>query len=320
MFIHAIYIFIAYLVDLVVGDPRFLPHPVIIIGKYISRLEKIIRKIFPKEEQLKKVGILLPLVIVGGTYLVVALLIYGAGLIHDWLAIALEIWLISTTIAVKGLGKAGMEVYQHLKNNNLTEARKSLGMIVGRDTEQLDESEISRGTVETVAENIVDAIISPLFFAVIGGAPLAMAYRAVNTLDSMVGYKNEKYQNLGWASARLDDVANFIPARLTVVALLLVVWIKAFNVRNALKTILRDARKHPSPNSGFTEAGVAGALGIQLGGLNYYGGIASNRAKMGDPYRKIIADDIINTVRIMMLTAFVFCVSLLTITFVMNFN
>ncbi|WP_211171045.1 adenosylcobinamide-phosphate synthase CbiB [Bacillus sp. DNRA2] len=320
MFIHAIYIFIAYLVDLVVGDPRFLPHPVVIIGKYISRLEKLIRKVFPKEEQLKRAGLLLPLLIVGGTYLVVALLIYGAGLIHDWLAVALEIWLISTTIAVKGLGKAGMEVYQHLKNNNLTEARKSLGMIVGRDTEQLDESEISRGTVETVAENIVDAIISPLFFAVIGGAPLAMAYRAVNTLDSMVGYKNEKYQNLGWASARLDDVANFIPARLTVVALLFVVWIKAFNVRNALKTILRDARKHPSPNSGFTEAGVAGALGIQLGGLNYYGGIASNRAKMGDPYRKIIADDIINTVRIMMLTAFVFCLSLLTITFVINFN
>ncbi|NMD69698.1 cobalamin biosynthesis protein CobD [Bacillus sp. DNRA2] len=317
---HAIYIFIAYLVDLVVGDPRFLPHPVVIIGKYISRLEKLIRKVFPKEEQLKRAGLLLPLLIVGGTYLVVALLIYGAGLIHDWLAVALEIWLISTTIAVKGLGKAGMEVYQHLKNNNLTEARKSLGMIVGRDTEQLDESEISRGTVETVAENIVDAIISPLFFAVIGGAPLAMAYRAVNTLDSMVGYKNEKYQNLGWASARLDDVANFIPARLTVVALLFVVWIKAFNVRNALKTILRDARKHPSPNSGFTEAGVAGALGIQLGGLNYYGGIASNRAKMGDPYRKIIADDIINTVRIMMLTAFVFCLSLLTITFVINFN
>lgn len=319
MFIHAIYIFIAYIVDLVVGDPRFLPHPVVIIGKYISRLEKIIRKVFQKEAQLKKAGMLLPLVIVGGTYLVVSLLIYGVGLIHDWLAIALEIWLISTTIAVKGLGEAGMEVYRHLKNNNLVEARRSLGMIVGRDTEHLDESEISRGTVETVAENIVDAIISPLFFAVIGGAPLAMAYRAINTLDSMVGYKNEKYSNLGWASARLDDVANFIPARLTVVALLFVVWIKAFNVRNALKTIIRDARKHPSPNSGFTEAGVAGALGIQLGGLNYYGGIASNRAKMGEPYRKIMADDIINTVRIMMLTAFVFCGFLLTTSFVIYY-
>lgn len=319
MFIHAIYIFIAYLVDLVVGDPRFLPHPVVIIGKFISFFEKLIRKVFPKEKLLKKAGILLPLIIVGGTYLVVFLLIYGAGFIHEWLAIALEIWLISTTIAVKGLGEAGMEVYRHLKNNNLGEARKSLGMIVGRDTDHLDESEISRGTIETVAENIVDAIISPLFFAVIGGAPLAMAYRAVNTLDSMVGYKNEKYLNLGWASARLDDVANFIPARLTAIVLLFAVWMKAFNVKNTFIMILRDARKHPSPNSGFTEAGVAGALGIQLGGLNYYGGIASNRAKMGEPTRKINADDIINTIRIMMLTTFVFCGFLLTLTFALNF-
>ncbi|WP_187118891.1 adenosylcobinamide-phosphate synthase CbiB [Bacillus marasmi] len=319
MFIHAIYIFIAYLVDLVVGDPRFLPHPVVIIGKFISRLEKIIRKIFTREEQLKKAGLLFPLVIVGGTYLIVSLLIYGAGLIHEWLAIALEIWLISTTIAVKGLGEAGMEVYRHLKNNDLAEARKSLGMIVGRDTDHLDESEISRGTIETVAENIVDAIISPLFFAVIGGAPLAMAYRAVNTLDSMVGYKNEKYINLGWASARLDDVANFIPARLTAIVLLFAVWMKAFNVKNTFIMILRDARKHPSPNSGFTEAGVAGALGIQLGGLNYYGGIASNRAKMGEATRKINADDIINTIRIMMLTTFLFGAFVLTITFAMNF-
>lgn len=305
MLYHAIYIFIAYVVDRLIGDPRKLVHPVVIIGKGISILESLIRKVFGKENYLKAAGLLFPIVIVGGTYGIVAFLLYGVSLIHEWLAIALEIWLISTTVATKGLGDAGMEVYRFLKNNDLDNARKSLGMIVGRDTGRLDESEISRGTIETVAENIVDAIISPFFFALIGGAPLAMAYRAVNTLDSMVGYKNEQYQNLGWASARLDDLANFLPARLTAVMLLGACWLKKLSVSNAWRMIKRDARLHPSPNSGFTEAGVAGALGVQLGGTNYYQGIASHRAKMGEPTRRIVGDDIIKTVQVMRLTAFI---------------
>ncbi len=305
MLYHAIYIFIAYVVDRLIGDPRKLVHPVVIIGKGISILESLIRKVFGKEKYLKAAGLLFPIVIVGGTYGIVAFLLYGVSLIHEWLAIALEIWLISTTVATKGLGDAGMEVYRFLKNNDLDNARKSLGMIVGRDTGQLDESEISRGTIETVAENIVDAIISPFFFALIGGAPLAMAYRAVNTLDSMVGYKNEQYQNLGWASARLDDLANYLPARLTAVMLLGACWLKRLSVSNAWRMIKRDARLHPSPNSGFTEAGVAGALGVQLGGTNYYQGIASHRAKMGEPTRRIEGDDIIKTVHVMRLTAFI---------------
>lgn len=305
MLYHAIYIFIAYVVDRLIGDPRKLVHPVVIIGKGISILESLIRKFFGKEKYLKVAGLLFPIVIVGGTYGVVACLLYGVSLIHGWLAIALEIWLISTTVATKGLGDAGMEVYRFLKNKDIDNARKSLGMIVGRDTGQLDESEISRGTIETVAENIVDAIISPFFFALIGGAPLAMAYRAVNTLDSMVGYKNEQYQNLGWASARLDDLANYLPARLTAVMLLGACWLKKLSVSNAWRMIKRDARLHPSPNSGFTEAGVAGALGVQLGGTNYYQGIASHRAKMGEPTRRIVGDDIIKTVEIMRLTALI---------------
>lgn len=302
---HAINLFIAYFVDRLIGDPRFLVHPVVIIGKGITLLEKLIRKWFPMEKYLQIAGLLFPIVIVGGTFCLVTLVLYGASLVNHWLAMALDIWLISTTVATKGLGDAGMEVYRFLKNKDLDNARNSLAMIVGRDTHQLDESEISRGTVETVAENIVDAIISPLFYALIGGAPLAMAYRAVNTLDSMVGYKNERYQNLGWASARFDDLANYLPARLTACFLLAACWLEKLAVRNAWRMIKRDARLHPSPNSGITEAGVAGALGVQLGGTNFYQGIASNRAKMGEPTRQLEADDIIQTVKIMKLTSLI---------------
>jgi adenosylcobinamide-phosphate synthase len=320
MLINAIYIFIAYLVDRVVGDPRFLLHPVVMIGKCINLLEKSIRKFVKMEKFLKAAGLLFPIIIVGGTYLIVSLLLYGASLIHEWLAIVLEIWIISTTIATKGLGDAGLEVYSYLKEYNLEKARHSLGMIVGRDTDKLDESEISRGVVETVAENIVDAIISPLFFALIGGAPLAMAYRAVNTLDSMVGYKNEKYINLGWASARLDDVANYIPARITAFLLVLACWMKKLDVKSAWQMILRDSSLHPSPNSGLTEAGVAGALGIQLGGTNYYQGMVSHRAKMGEPNRKINADDIIITVQLMRLTPVIFSVLILLMSALLSYG
>lgn len=319
MLTHAIYIFIAYIVDRIVGDPRILLHPVVIIGKGISLLEDLIRKIVKQEKFLKFAGLLFPLVIVCGTYVIVEFILYAASFIHPWVANALEIWLISTTIATKGLGDAGMEVYRFLKNKDIDNARKSLSMIVGRDTDKLDESELSRGAVETVAENIVDAIISPLFYALIGGAPLAMAYRAVNTLDSMVGYKNEKYQNLGWASARLDDVLNYVPARLTAFFLLLACWISKLDVKNSWKMLKRDANLHPSPNSGIPESMIAGGLGIQLGGTNYYNGVVSHRAKMGEPTRPIEADDIMMTVRIMMLAPVIFVIFFLIISSVYNY-
>lgn len=309
MLSHSIYIFTAYIIDRIVGDPRALPHPVVLMGKCISLLEKVIRKFVVKEKALKLAGLLFPILIAGGTYGIVALLLYTISLVNHWLAVIAEIWLISTTVATKGLGDAGMEVYQHLKNNDLSKARQSLGMIVGRDTEQLDEGEISRGAVETVAENIVDAIISPFCYALIGGAPLAMAYRAVNTLDSMIGYKNEKYQNLGWASARFDDLLNYVPARLTALFMLLACWVKRLDVRNAWAMIKRDAKRHPSPNSGIPEAATAGALDIQLGGTNFYNGVASHRAKMGEPSRLIESDDIIRTIEVMRTTSMI-CVLL----------
>lgn len=249
---------------------------------------------------------LLPLCVAGGAWALTAILLWLLSFISPWLVWLAEAWLISTTIASKGLKDAGMAVYVELQKGDIPAARKALGMIVGRDTTSLDCPEIVRGTVETVAENIVDAIISPLFYALIGGAPLAMVYRAVNTLDSMVGYKNDKYRDLGWASARLDDVANFIPARITALLLALCAWLLRLDWRNCLQMVKRDARLHPSPNSGYPESAVAGALGIRLGGENVYHGVASFRAYMGDPVRAMEPDDIIQTSRMMMLCSSIF--------------
>lgn len=293
----------AYLMDRIVGDPRTLPHPVVMIGWWISLLERWIRRCIKQEKYVKAAGVLLPLLIVTGSYAVVWLIIWAAALVSPWLAFALSAWLISTTIATKGLADAGLEIMHHLLTGNIVEARRSLSKVVGRDTEHLDEPEICRGAVETVAENIVDAIISPLIYAAIGGAPLAMAYRATNTLDSMVGYKNEKYRNLGWASARFDDVANYIPARLTALLLVAASWLLRLDYQQSWRMIKRDAHLHPSPNSGLPEAAVAGALGVQLGGLNTYQGVASHRAKMGDAHRPLRAEDVQTTVRLMYLAS-----------------
>lgn len=289
----------AYLIDRVVGDPRSLPHPVVIIGWWISRLEWLIRTCVKQEKHLKAAGVLFPLLIVAGSYAVVWLIIWAGALVSPWLSFALSAWLISTTIATKGLADAGLEIMRHLQAGDIPAARRSLSMVVGRDTEHLDEAEICRGAAETVAENIVDAIVSPLIYAAIGGAPLAMAYRAANTLDSMLGYKNEKYRNLGWASARFDDVANYIPARLTALLLLAASWLLRLDVRQSWQIIRRDAHLHPSPNSGLPEAAVAGALGVQLGGLNTYQGVPSERARLGDARRPLRPEDIRMTVRLM---------------------
>lgn len=297
--IHGMVLILAYGVDRMIGDPRWLPHPVVWIGKAIEWVEKGIRAVFPGDRRLRAAGVLLPLLIVGGSYLLVWFLIKLAFEIHPWFAFGLEVWIVSTTVATKGLADAGMEIYHLLKNGQLAEARIALSMVVGRDTGQLDQGEISRGAVETVAENMVDAIVSPLFYAALGGAPLAMAYRAVNTLDSMVGYKNERYLYLGWASARLDDAANFIPARIAGGILVGVCWLMRLDWLGSYTMIRRCARLHPSPNSGITESGVAGALGIQLGGTNYYQGVPSERAKMGEAKRMIGATDISRTVELM---------------------
>lgn len=303
MMTHILILFGAYLIDRMIGDPRWLPHPVVWMGTCTTYLEKWIRSLVSNEKYYRLLGCLFPLLIVGGSYLVTWLLLQAAALVHPLVSTLLEVWIISATIATKGLADAGWEIYHHLRSGNLEKARVSLSMVVGRDTEKLDEAEVCRGAVETVAENMVDAIVSPLFYAAIGGAPLAIVYRAVNTLDSMVGYKNEKYRYLGWASARLDDLANYLPARLTALLLVAASRLKRLDWRACWRMIRRDARLHPSPNSGFPEAGIAGALGIQLGGLNYYQGVPSMRARMGDPTRSIQMEDIKKTINLMKLVS-----------------
>jgi adenosylcobinamide-phosphate synthase len=289
-------IFAAIVIDLLIGDPRWLPHPVVLMGKLITFLEKSWNR---GEDRVCK-GVCLTATVVLLVFFLSLFLVFVAYQLHPFVGVCVQIYLISTTIAIKGLSSAAKEVLVHLVNGNLVESRLKLSMIVGRDTERLPGSEIVRGTVETVAENTVDGITAPLFWAIIGGAPLAMVYRAINTLDSMVGHKNERYMQFGWASARLDDLGNWIPARLTALSMWLAAYfIKGSNMSNGWKITLRDARKHPSPNSGWSEAMVAGLIGIQLGGINYYRGIKSVRAQMGDPLRNLVSSDIEKAIRFM---------------------
>lgn len=292
----------AYALDRLLGDPRWLPHPVIGMGKAIAAVEALLRRLC-RPRHYRAAGLLLPLTVVGGSFALTWAVLYLLAQVSPWLSAAAEAIVIWTTIASKGLRDAGMEVCAQLRKGDLPAARRSLGMIVGRDTGHLDEPEIARGAVETVAENIVDAIVSPLFFALLGGAPLAIAYRAVNTLDSMVGYKNDKYIDLGWASARLDDVANYVPARITALLLFLGAWMMRLDVKEAVRAVRRDAPKHPSPNSGYPEAAVAGSLGIQLGGENSYHGVVSFRAHMGEKTRELHGEDIPHAIGLMFFVA-----------------
>ncbi|WP_073165015.1 adenosylcobinamide-phosphate synthase CbiB [Desulfofundulus australicus] len=293
----------AYILDLLVGDPPWFPHPVIYIGKLIAALEKFFRLVARNPSALRLAGIFLAATVVGLSYLVTGFLIRLAELVHPWLALGVEIWLIATTFAVRGLAGAARDVLIPLSRGDLELARRKVSLIVGRDTRALDGRGITRATVETVAENIVDGFVSPLFYALIGGAPLAMAYRAVNTLDSMVGYRNEKYRDLGWASARLDDIANFLPARWTGLLLVAAAWLTGRRAGSAWRVIKSDARCHPSPNSGIPEAAMAGALGVRLGGLNYYGGQASFRAYLNQPGQPPVVDHIRQAIDMLYLTA-----------------
>ncbi|WP_447045610.1 adenosylcobinamide-phosphate synthase CbiB [Vreelandella sp. H-I2] len=294
---------LAIAIDLIVGDPRALPHPVVIMGRFISSFERLWNR--GTAQQRRWSGALLALIVVVGVWAISWLLLSALMQLHPGLALIAELWLLSTTLAIKGLGDAARAVVKPLTMGDLTSARQTLGMIVGRDTHSLNEAEITRGTVETVAENTVDGITAPLFFALIGGAPLALAYKAVNTLDSMVGYQNQRYADFGFASAKLDDVANWLPARLTALCLWLagmlmsVLGILRLRWQGALHDTCRDAPRHPSPNAGWPEAMVARLLGVQLGGTNFYQGVASHRATLGEPLEILGVAHINATIRLM---------------------
>mgnify|MGYP001172744392 CR=1 FL=1 len=288
---------VAIVIDWLVGDPRHLPHPVIGMGRWIQFLEtRLYTEPNDDPRRLKRRGATLAALTILPVFLLGTWVVLIFNRIHPWAGFTVQAWLVSTTIAVKGLKDAAFAVYRPLCDGELELARRKTGEIVGRDTAHLDEAELTRATVETVAENTTDAFIAPLFFALLGGAPLALAYRAVNTLDSMVGYKNERYIHFGWASARLDDVLNWIPARLSGFLLSLAcLGDRQLSMIRAWKAMIVFARRHPSPNSGYPESATAGALGIELGGTNQYGGKVSERPRLGWPLRGKTRDDIRRT-------------------------
>lgn len=270
----------AVLLDLIMGDPRWLPHPVVAIGRLIHSLENILRSLFANE---RLAGSLLLVTVVcvssGFAYLLLKLL----AAIHP-LAGELGGMLIGyTCLAARSLYSESAKVAAALHRGDLPVARAALAMIVGRDTEGLQEAEIWRGAVETVAENSSDGVIAPLLYLMIGGPVLAIAYKAVNTLDSTVGYKNDRYLLFGWASARFDDLCNWLPARLTGILIVLAAMGSSLSGVNAWRIMLRDGRNHSSPNSGYPEAAVAGALGVRLGGVNSYFGRQSVKPFIGEP-------------------------------------
>lgn len=290
----------ALICDTLFGDPGKAAHPVVLIGKLIGFLERILLKDDMNSAQKKTAGLVLAVATIGIVYLAAYSVIYLLGLVGGMAFELSAMLLLSFTISPRTLKEAAQEIRLLLDTGDIIHAREKVGWIVGRDTGELDESEITRATVETVAENITDGIISPLFFAVLGGVPLAFAYRAVNTLDSMVGYRNDKYIDFGMVSARIDDICNFIPARITAVLIVFVSFLlPGYNGKNAWKMLWRDAGKHPSPNSGFAEATAAGALNIRLGGTNYYFGRPSFREYMGDPLENMTSFHIGKIIKLM---------------------
>ena len=291
---------LAFFIDAVMGDPRSKLHPVVLIGNLIAGIEGML---YGKEDSDKKKlvlgGILVVLVLLFTFAVVNGIMNLVKMLDNIYVVTLIEAFFLSFTISPKSLAAAGKELYGYLVADDLDNARYKVGWIVGRDTEDLTPGEVSRATIETIAENTVDGIIAPLFYFAIGGVPLAFLYRAVNTMDSMVGYKNDRYIYFGRVAARADDVLGYIPARITGLLFVVSAFILGYDGKKAWKILRRDASKHPSPNGGWAEATVAGALHIRLGGFNSYFGKVHFREYMGDPIEEIGFDHIMKTIRLM---------------------
>lgn len=299
-------IVIAFLIDCILGDPYNFPHPVRFIGKYIKLFEnKVFNKTRTKIELKYFYGVLLTISTVGLTFILTIIILQIAKSINIYLFYILNIIILWTTIAPKCLAQEGYKVYKPLKDDNIELARNRISFLVSRDTENLSKSQICRATVETILENISDGVIAPLFYAFIGGAPLAMAYKAVNTLDSMVGYRNDKYENFGFFSAKLDDCLNFIPSRLSGILIIISAFCLKYDYRNALKIFIRDRKKHESPNSAHPESAGAGALDIQLGGATSYFGEIHNKPYIGDNIKQIMPNDILKSIKLLYISTII---------------
>jgi adenosylcobinamide-phosphate synthase len=290
----------AFLLDLCLGDPRFLPHPIRWMGKAIESLEPFFRKL-PLMPAVS--GAIFASVFVLGTWTITELLVWAAQALHPAAKISIEIVLIYYCLSARSLQDAAMDVSRSLVKKDLKAAKTKVALIVGRDVDDYQADGVARAAVETVSENLVDGVISPLFFAAIGGAPVAMAYKMVNTLDSMIGYKNDRYLFFGRAAAWLDDVLNYVPARLSVPIIALAAQILGRKGRRAFETAVKEGANHSSPNAGLPEAAFAGALAVKLNGPNFYNGKRVDKPYIGVGFGKAEIEHIKRSCDIMMLSS-----------------
>ena len=289
-----------FVLDALFGDPAWLPHPVVYMGKAISKLEKLLRPRLPKTPQGELLGgAIVAFCLPVGTFLLTGLVCWEAARLHPLLGLAVQMFWCGQALAARGLVQESTDVYKELKKPDLPGARKAVSRIVGRDTAELTAEGVTKAAVETVAENASDGVIAPLLYMLIGGAPLALTYKAINTMDSMLGYKNEKYLYFGRVPAKLDDVANYIPSRLAGLLWVAAAALTGNSARGAWKIWRRDRRRHASPNSAQTESACAGALGVQLAGPAYYFGQYYPKLTIGDAQRPIEPEDILRANRMM---------------------
>ncbi len=294
-----------YILDLIFGDPYWLPHPIRFIGTLISKLEKPVRKGFKDTpKSLITGGTVLVLLVLLVSVLVPFFILFLLYRYLPWLGFAIESIMCYQILATKCLKVESMRVYHSLKKGDLKDARYKVSMIVGRDTQQLDEAGVARAAVETVAENTSDGVIAPMIFLAAGGPVLGFFYKAVNTMDSMIGYKNDKYLYFGRTAAKLDDVLNYIPARISALLMIAVCPLAGFNGKEAGRIYLRDRHNHSSPNSAHTEAVCAGALGLKLAGDAYYFGKLHKKPTIGDDTRPIETEDIKRVNRLLYAVSF----------------
>lgn len=295
---------LGFILDLLIGDPHFLYHPIRLVGNLISVTEKGLRKIFPKTEKGElTAGVFLVLIVTGISTAVPCLLLYGARRLNPWLYFAVQTVMCYQLLATRSLKDESMKVCDRLKAEDLLGARYAVSMIVGRDTQVLDETGVTKAAVETVAENTSDGIIAPMLFLAIGGAGFGYFYKSINTMDSMVGYKNEKYLYFGRAAAKLDDVVNFLPSRISALLMIAACTFTGLDRKNAFRIWKRDRFNHASPNSAQTEAVMAGALGVQLAGDAWYFGTLCKKKTIGDAIRPVEYEDIRRANRLLYGTA-----------------
>ena len=295
---------IGFGIDCVLGDPHSLPHPVVLIGKTISALECVLRRIFPKTPRGERAaGAVLWGIVSFLAAAVPALLLCLCGRVSPWLRIAVESVMCWQILAAKSLRDESMKVYHELEHGSIESARRAVSMIVGRDTAALDDAGVTRAAVETVAENTSDGVVAPLLYLAIGGAPLGFFYKAVNTMDSMLGYVEPPYKNIGLVPAKADDVVNYIPARLSALLMLAAGGLMGLDTAAGWRIFRRDRRKHASPNSAQTESVCAGLLGVRLAGDAWYHGVLHKKEYIGDAAREITHEDIPRVCRLMTVTA-----------------